>query len=498
MAPVSVVANAVRRNFLMVDITPDDDCIGVAPMLQKRGWSNIIRKLMPVANAKDDRFRDDAHPDLPLLDGFILPPGRIRKAATKTDGWVDEISTVPYDTVEKNVEFMRRFMWKPGVIGDLAAKKGQLLDSTKSVVSGTPVFPDLVFLSSHGYPDGAFQQHYKRVKEPEHDHDYHIVFKVPELDTSQKAVDGWETDGKLKWVIFAACNALRPELAYQWAQGLRRANGPRGVLGFYDISPGPAGTVTYMSSFFANESKAIVDAWGGANGGNPWAGLVFESARNDTFATWSKKDLSPDVDNAGGKILYFHKTFAPKGCDVEDVNPKKMFGCAFVWVKADNSYALVSSSGGLKVGETFLAFCYRPGGAAWPTEAEALEVSLVNLRETWLQGGKTPPDWGKIGLNGALNWNGETLALADLKLKSKFTEGKSKDTVVIPKSFLNSKVALKFTIPSEAFKLYYGHDAKLWFKGELVDGAGKVVSRGSSIPYGLMILRASTESVAPG
>jgi hypothetical protein len=497
---VSAVTSKVKRSFLMVDITPDDDCLGVAPMLQRLGWTNILRKLLPVIDPKDGagRFRDDAHPKLPILDGFVLPSGRIRKAKSKTDGWTDEISTVPYDTVEANMEFMRRFMWKPGVLGDLGAKKGQLLDATNSVVSGTPEYPDLVFLSSHGYPDGKFQQHYKRDADPAHDHNYHVVFEVPTLDSSFNADHGWESDGTLKWVIFSACNALRPELAYRWAQGMRRPKGPRGVLGFYSISPGPEGTVSYMRAFFANQKRPMIDAWATACGSDkPWSGLVFEGARSDTFDAWSAKDPDAAVDNQAGKILYFHREEAPTGIDVEELHPKKMLTSAFLWLKPDKTMSGVSERGGLKVGSTFLLYCAPPKGFGWPAGANSLEISLVNLRENWWTGNKNPPDLKKFGFRAGIDSTKTKIPEGKLTLKSKFTAGKSKDTVVVPKEFLGKWVGIGVIIPPEAYSFFYGDEAKLWFRSEVLDASGKRIGRGSSLEYGLMPIRAASERLDP-
>jgi hypothetical protein len=486
----SVVAGGKKRTYLMVDITPDDDCRGVEKLLKSYGWVNLVRKLLPLKKAGTDDFRDDAHPDLPIRNGTIEPAGKIVKATTKTDGWVDEISTLDYDIVEKNMEFMRRYLWKPGVIGDLAAKKGQLEDPKKSVISGTPEYPDLLFLSSHGYPHGRFQQHYKRVAEPEHDEDYHVVFECPELD----AGIGWGANS-VKWIVFAACNALRPELAYRWAQAMRKPSGPRGILGFYSISPGPGGTITYMTSLFQS-SKPLVDAWGKANPGNPWAALVFEEARKDTFAEFTKNGYGPP-SNSAGKILYFHKTEAPDGIDVEDLNPKKMLNCGLYRNEA-NKYKAVSEAEGLAVGRTYTAVCQPPSMTrAWPSDMAAIEVSLVNLRENWWEGGKNSPDWQKMGASDIVNNLGQDRPIAASDLKTKFCKKGIPDTVRIPKQLVQGKwVGVQFTIPAEAYKYFYGEMAKIWVKFEAVDAAGKKVANGTTIDWGLMPIRRAAAAVA--
>lgn len=485
-------ANAVQRTYLMVDITPNDDCKGVAPMLQKRGWKNLIRKLLPVQNAKDDAFRDDAHPDLPIKDGTVLPAGRIAKAKTKTDGWVDEECFLPYQQTVRNMEFLRGYLWKPGVIGDLAAKKGQLLDSSNTVVSGkSAAYPDLLFLSSHGYPDGRFQQHYKRKSEPEHDHDYHIVFECPELDAGV----GWQGEN-LRYVIFSACNALRPELAYRWAQAMRKSGGPRGILGFYSISPGPAGTITYMQNFFAREGKPMIEAWVAANASNPWSALIFEDAKTDTFAAWSKGDLKPEVSNSSGKIIFYHKTEAPKGIDVEQLHPKKMLSCAIVWIDPGGSAKWVSESAGMKVGETFWLLSKSPT-SGWAAGTDRVEISLVNLRENWWEGGKNAPDLVKLGVTGIRNSAGTTVALKDCTLKTKFGKSPAKDTIVIPKNMLGKWVAAIAAVKPEAYKWFYGESAKLWIRVEAIDSAGKSIGRGTTIPQGLLPLMPASDRRAP-
>jgi hypothetical protein len=470
----------------MVDITPDDDCRGVEKLLKAKGWVNIVRKLLPLKDKADDSFRDDAHPDLPIRNGTIEPCGKVYKLQTRDEeGFQYEATDLPYTTCEKNTAFTRSYLWKPGVIGDLAAKKGQLEDPKARVVSGTPEYPELLFLSSHGYPHGKFQQHYHRAKEPEHNDDYSVVFEVPKLDSGT----GW-AGNTLKWVIFSACNALRPELAYQWSQALRKPNGPRGILGFFSISPGPGGTIAYMTSFLQNASKPMVEAWAKANKGNPWAALVFEDAKGDTFADWTKPGLSGTVNNASGKIIYYHRDEAPRGIDVEALNPKKMLkGRIF-----RNSPSGYQAAGSLDVGETYTVIVARPD-AGFPAGAESVEISLVNLRENWWTGGKTSPDWRKLGGRRIINSEGKEQTLSASNMRTKFGDPTKKlpDTVIVPKTLFAKWIGVEFGVPAGAYSYFYGEGAQLWCKFEAIDASGKLLAKGSTIPQGLLPVNPAVE-----
>ncbi len=479
MSP-AIVSGGRKPTYLMVDITPDDDCRGLERLLKPKGWVNLVRKLLPVKNPRNDEHRDDAHPDLVILNGTIQPAGKIVKAKTATGGFVDEECFLPFETVERNMELMRRWLWKPGVIGDLAARKGQLEDPRAQVVQKAPEYPELLFISSHGYPNGAFQQHYKRKFEPEHDHDYHVLFEVP------PASSGTRWAGGVKWVIFSACNALRPELAWQWAEAMRGADGPRGILGFYSISPGPGGTVTYMTNLLAQPKRALVSAWARANRANPWSALVFEDAKEDTFWDWTRAGLNSPV-NRSGKILYYHKTEAPTGIDVGDLDPRKMLR-GRIFQNTPSGYEVAEA---LEVGATYTVVVAPPAGE-WPASAEAIECSLVNLRENWWTGGKNPPDWRKMGATRIVNAAGRTEAIAPSQLRTKFGDPTRRlpDTVAIPKPFFSRSsvrwVGVEFTIPAEAYDWFHGSASQIWVKFEAIGASGNLLAKGSTIPQGLL------------
>jgi hypothetical protein len=403
-------------------------------------------------------------------------------------------SPLSYDVVEENCAHIRQFLWHPGVAGDVKAKKGQLFDA-KSAMPGPVQFPDLIYFSSHGYPNGELKSNFERTgADAAHNKDYHVIFKIPTVG----APYGW-FEGNT-WGIFSLCNVLRPELAFRWAGAIRKSKSTRGLLGFYSTSPGPGTTIDYMTKFLQHKNLPIIDAWKAAHEGtkNPWAAIFYESAKTDTFESWTMSDLPPIVDR-GSKMLYFNKTAEyVNGIDMATLDPTLLHPC-HVWWSHDGKLDEVTEKGALKVGETFRA-SIGPKTSGWPPGAASISVTIVNLREDWWEtSGRNTPDVQKLGVRGAVNSLGKSLPLEECALSTRHGNPSSKDTVTFPMSLTAGAkwAGIEFVLSDESRDYYYGLSAELWFKFAVLDAGGRRLSTGMTLFTSMLKIRSQPDPRSP-
>ena len=101
-------------NFAAIDLTTDQDSRDFVGRFRSLGWNNLIEKI--------PQLKDDAHPDMKLDGGVVLPYGRVREI----NHWTN-ICDLPSSVAIQNLATAREWLPTAGVRVSKDGTKGQLL-----------------------------------------------------------------------------------------------------------------------------------------------------------------------------------------------------------------------------------------------------------------------------------------------------------------------------------------------------------------------------------